>query len=99
MVAGGISSGAHIADHFALFHFLPHGHADGGTVCIQGFVGIVMSYLDVVSIPAAPRVDGVGNGDGSIRCGKDRRAARCADIGSVVVSDFPGEGILTVPKP
>lgn len=67
MVAGGISGGTHIADHFALLHFLSHGHADGRTMGVQGVKGIVVIEFDVVSIAAAPRVNGVGNGDGTIR--------------------------------
>ena len=96
MVSGRISGCTHIADHFALLHFLPHGYADGGAVGIKGFIGIVMLYLDVVSIPAAPRVDGVGDGDDAIRRRKDGRSTRSANIGSVVVGDFPGEGVLPV---
>ena len=66
---------------------------------IQGVMGIVVLHLDVVPIPAAPGVDGVGYGDGPIRCRKDGRAARSANIGSAMVGNLPGEGIFPVPKP
>ena len=66
MVSGRIAGGTDITDDFALFHFLPYGHADRGTVGIQGVKSIVMVYLDIVSIPAAPSVDGIG-GRGWIR--------------------------------
>ena len=65
-------------------------------MCIQGLVGVVMPYLDVVPIPAAPGVDGVGNGNGAVRSRKDGSTAWSADIGSVVVGNFPGEGIFPV---
>ena len=84
---------------FALFHFLPYGHADRGTVGIQGVKSIVMVYLDIVSIPAAPSVDGIGNGDCAIcRC-QNRCTTRSADIGSAVVGNFSSKGVLTVSKP
>ena len=67
VVTGGISGGADVADHLALLHFLSHGHADGRTMGVQGVKGIVVIEFDVVSIAAAPRVNGVGNGDGTIR--------------------------------
>ena len=98
MVSGRASGSAHITNYLALFHFLSYSHADRGTVCIQSVEGIIVVELNVVSIPAAPRVDGVGNGDSTVCCGPNGSFTRCADIGSVVVSDFPCEGILTVPK-
>ena len=91
VVAGGISSGADVADHLALLHFLPNRHADGGTMGVQGVEGIVVVYLDVVPIPAALRIDGVGYGDGSVCCGKDGRTFRRGDVGSAMVGDLPGE--------
>ena len=51
VVSGRIAGGTDITDDFALFHFLPYGHADRGTVGIQGVKSIVMVYLDIVSIP------------------------------------------------
>lgn len=36
VVSGRIAGGTDITDDFALFHFLPYGHADRGTVGIQG---------------------------------------------------------------
>lgn len=44
VVAGGISGGTHIADHFALLHFLPNGYADRGTMGIF-FLGILLFRL------------------------------------------------------
>ena len=85
VVAGGIPSGADITDYLALLHFLPYSHTDRGTMGIQGIEGIVVVYFDVVPIPAAPRVNGVGNGDGTIRCRKNGRTARSADIGSCLL--------------
>lgn len=96
MVSGRVAGGTDIADHFALLHFLPHGYADRGTVGIQGVEGIVVVELDMVSIPTAPRIDGVGDGDGAVRSRKDGRSTRSADIGSAVVGNFPGEGVLPV---
>ena len=60
VISGRIAGGTDIADDLALLHFLPNGHTDGGTVGIQGVIGIVVLHLDVVPIPAAPGVDGVG---------------------------------------
>ena len=60
---------------------------------------VVVVYLDVVSIPAAPRIDGVGYGDGSVCCGKDGRTFRRGDVGSAMVGDLPGERIFPVAKP
>ena len=58
-----------------------------------------MVYLDVVSISAAPRVDGVGYGDSSVcRC-KDGSAFRRGDVGSAVVGNLPGERIFPIAKP
>ena len=69
VISGRIAGGADIADYLALLHFLPNGHADGGTMGIQSVISIVVLHLDVVPIPAAPGVDGVGNGDCAIcRC-------------------------------
>jgi len=99
VVTGGISGGADVADHLALLHFLPNRYADGGTMGVQGIEGIVVVYLDVVSIPAAPRVDGVGYGDGSVCCGKDGRTFRRGDVGSAMVGDLPGKRIFPVAKP
>ena len=99
VVSGRIAGGTDITDDFALFHFLPYGHADRGTVGIQGVKSIVMVYLDIVSIPAAPSVDGIGNGDCAIcRC-QNRCTTRSADIGSAVVGNFSSKGVLTVSKP
>ena len=66
---------------------------------IQSVEGIVVVYLDVVPIPAAPRIDGVGYGDGSVCCGKDGRTFRRGDVGSAMVGDLPGERIFPVAKP
>ena len=99
VVTGGISGGADVADHLALLHFLPNRHADGRTMGVQGVEGIVVVYLDVVPVPAAPAVDGVGDGDGSVCCGQDGGSARRADVGAAVVGNFSSKGVLTVSKP
>ena len=99
VVSGRIAGGTDIAYHFALFHFLPYGYADRGAVGIQGVKSIVMVYLDMVSIPTAPRVDGICNGDCAIcRC-QNRCTTRCTNIGSAMIGDFPSKGVLTVSKP
>ena len=66
---------------------------------IQRFVGIVVLYLDVVPISAAPGVDGVGNGDGPVRRGQDGGSARRGDVGSAVIGNLPGERVLPVTEP
>lgn len=53
----------------------------------------------MVPIPAAPRVDGVGYGDGPVCRGKDGRTFRRGDVGPAVVGNLPGEGIFPVSKP
>ena len=99
VVSGRIAGGTDITDHFALFHLLTYGHADRGTVGIQSVEGIIVIYLDMVSIPTTPRVDGISNGNCSICGRKNGRPARSADIGSAVVGNFPSKGVLTVSKP
>ena len=99
VISGGITGGADIADDLALLHFLPNGHADGGTMGIQSVISIVVLHLDVVPIPAAPGVDGVGYGDGPIRCRKNGRSFRRSDVGSAVIGNFSSKGVLTVSKP
>ena len=56
VVSGRVPGGAYIANHLALLDLLACHHTDGGTVGIQGFVGVVVAHFDVVPVPAAPGV-------------------------------------------
>ena len=82
MVSGRVPGGAYIANHLALLDLLACHHTDGGTVGIQGFIGVVVAHFDVVPVSAAPGVYPVGDGDGAIRrpqgwgCRPERRC-RC----------------------
>ena len=99
VISGRVPGGAYIADHLALLDLLACHHTDGGTVGIQGFIGVVVAHFDVVPVPAAPGVYPVGDGDGAIGGRKDGGAARSADVGAAVVVDFPSEGIRPVAEP
>ena len=55
-----------------------------------------MIQFNMVSIAATPRVDGVGDGDGAVRRRKDGRSPRSANVGSAVIGNLPGEGVLPV---
>ena len=99
MVAGGIASAAHIADHLALHYLLALRHTDCGTVCIQRVKGAVVADLDVVPIAAAPRVGAVGDGHGAPCRGQYGRTVRRGDVRAAVVAHFPGKRVAAVPKP
>ena len=82
MVSGRGPGGTYITNHLALLDLLACHHTDGGTVGIQGFIGVVVAHFDVVPVSAAPGVYPVGDGDGAIRSRKDggcrpERRCRC----------------------
>ena len=62
VVSGRIASGTDISDYFALLHFLTYGCADRGTVSIQSIEGIIVIYLDMISVPTAAARMGVPPG-------------------------------------
>ena len=65
-----------ISDNLSDLHLLTGSDTDAGTVCIQRFQPASVVDLDVVAVAAAPAVKTVGNGDGSICGGEDRKSTR-----------------------
>ena len=85
-----------IANDLPGLHLLTGGDADGRTVCIQRFKPAAVVNLDIVAVTAAPAVKTVGNGDGSICGGEDRRTLGAGDVGAGVGADFAGDGVYAM---
>ena len=85
-----------IADNLPRLHLLTGGDADGRTVCIQRFKPAAVVNLDIVAVTAAPAVKTVGNGDGSICGGENRRALGAGNVGAGVGADLAGDGVYTM---
>ena len=85
-----------IANDLPGLHLLTGGDADGRTVCIQRFKPAAVVNLDIVAVTAAPAVKTVGNGDGSICGGEDRRTLGAGDVGAGVGAYLAGDGVHAV---
>ena len=85
-----------IADNLPGLHLLAGGNADGRAVGVQCFQPAAVVDLDVIAVAAAPAVKTVGNGDGSICGGEDRRTLGTGNVGAGVGADFAGDGVHAV---
>ena len=85
-----------ISDNLSGLYLLTGGDADGRTVGVQRFQPTAMVDLDVVAVAAAPVVKAVGNGDGAICGGKDRRTLGAGNVGAGVGADFAGDGVYAM---
>ena len=96
MVARNPPSVSDIADNLPGLHLLAGGNADGRAVGVQCFQPAAVVDLDVIAVAAAPAVKTVGNGDGSICGGEDRRTLGTGNVGAGVGADFAGDGVHAV---
>ena len=87
---------ADVTDDLPGLHLLAGGDADGRTVGVQCFQPAAVVDLDVIAVAAAPAVKTVGNGDGSICGGEDRRTLGTGNVGAGVGADFAGDGVHAV---
>ena len=85
-----------ISDNLSDLHLLTGGDADGRTVGVQRFQPAAVVDLDVIAVTAAPAVKTVGNGDGSICGGEDRRTLGAGNVGAGVGADFAGDGVYAM---
>ena len=86
----------HIADDLSGLYLLAGGDTDGGAVGVQRFQPAAVVDLNVVAVAAAPVVKTVGNGDGAICGGKDRRTLGAGNVGAGVGADFAGDGVYAM---
>lgn len=86
----------HIAYDLPGLYLLTGGNADGRAVGVQRFQPAAVVDLDIVTVAAAPTVKAVGNGDGSICGGEDRRTLGAGDVGAGVGADFAGDGVYAM---
>ena len=98
MAACGSPSVADITDDLPGLHLLVGGDADGRTVGIQRFQPAAVVDLNVVAVAAAPAVQTVGNGDGAICGGEDRRTLGTGNVGAGVGAYLAGDGVHAVTK-
>lgn len=96
MTAGCPAGVADIADDLPGLYLLTGSDADGRTVCVQCFQPAAVVDLDVVTVTAAPAVETVGNGDGAICGGENRRAIGAGNVGAGVGADLAGDGVYTM---
>ena len=96
MAACGSPSVTHIANDLPGLHLLAGGDADGRAVGVQRFQPAAVVDLDVVAVTAAPTVKAVGNGDGAICGGKNRRALGTGNVGAGVGAYLAGDGVHAV---
>ena len=85
-----------ISDNLSRLHLLTGGDADGRTVGIQRFQPAAVVDLNVVAVAAAPAVQTVGNGDGAICGGEDRRTLGTGNVGAGVGADFASNRVHAV---
>ena len=86
------------ANHLALLYLLARSYTDGRTMRIKGLQPVAVVDFNVVAVAAAPGVDTVGNGHCAGCSRQDLGSVGCGDVGTVVVFDFPGKGILPISK-
>src|SRR5699024_4993014 len=70
--------------------------ADARAVGVEGGQSIAVVEFDVVSVAAAPAVEGVRDGNGAVGGGQDRSAFGHGDVGAAVVADFTGDRVSAV---
>ena len=63
---------------------------------IQRFQPAAVVDLNVVAVAAAPAVQTVGNGDGAICGGEDRRTLGTGNVGAGVGADFASNRVHAV---
>ena len=85
-----------IANDLPGLHLLTVGDADGRAMGVQCFQSATVVNLDVIAVAAAPTVKTIGNGDGAVCSGEDRRALGTGNVGAGVGTDLAGNGIYAV---
>lgn len=87
---------ANVSDDLASFDLLAHRDADARAVRIQRGQPAAVVELDVVTIAAAPAVEGVGDGDSAVGGSQDRGALGHGNVGAAVVADLAGDRVGAV---
>lgn len=88
VISDNLSSATRIADYPALPNGLAGHDAEDRAVCIQNFPSIAVVKNDMVAIAAASRIDGIRNGDCSVRRCEDWHLQLNGDIGVDTGIDF-----------
>ena len=85
-----------IADDLPRLYMLAGGNADAGAMGVQSVQPAAVVDLNVLAVAAAPAVQTVGNGDGAICGGEDRRTLGTGNVGAGVGADFASNRVHAV---